>query len=28
LREALINDGSVNEYELNLTDKEDTKRIG
>ena len=27
LIEALINDGSVNEYELNLTDKDDTQRI-
>ncbi len=27
LLEALINDGSVNEYELNLTDKDDTQRI-
>ncbi|MBW2563360.1 MAG: PAS domain S-box protein [Deltaproteobacteria bacterium] len=27
LIEALINDGSVNEYELNLTDKDDTQHI-
>ncbi len=27
LIEALINDGSVNEYELNLKDKDDTQRI-